>query len=136
GHRGGGPRGFASSDLPAARRLVVRLEERQIMGTLRENALWGMAFHADGARAWAGGVPFARDLSLQASVGIALLAAVPPASRRLIRIDLAVPVTSRARDSWRVQVSARDLLRVFWREPGDMARARAVALPASVFGWP
>ncbi|HEX7122642.1 MAG TPA: hypothetical protein VF178_09765 [Gemmatimonadaceae bacterium] len=136
GERGGGPRGFESSDLPAGRRVVVRLEERQVMGRVGDSGLWGLAFFTDLARGWAGGAPFGRDLDLQASVGFGLLGAIPPASRRLLRLELAIPVTAAAADSWRVQISARDLLRVFWREPGDAARARAVALPGSVFGWP
>lgn len=136
GQRGGGPRGFEGSDLPAARRLVTRFEERRAMGRIGNSAAWGLTAFVDGARAWAGGVPFGRDLDQQASVGLGVLLAIPPQSRRLIRADVAIPLTSAAADSWRVTVSARDFLRHFWREPGDVTRSRGVALPASVFGWP
>jgi hypothetical protein len=136
GKKGGGPRGYQGSDLPGDRRVVIRAEERRAMGALSSVSHWGLAGFVDAARIWGGNAPFGADLNLRASVGISLLAAVPPQSRRLLRLDIAVPVTEGAKESWRVTLSARDVTRVFWREPRDIARSRSVSLPASLFGWP
>jgi hypothetical protein len=136
GQKGGGPRGYERSNLPAARRVVGLLEERRAIGAFGRYAHWGLAVFADGARGWSGTVPFGDDYNLRASVGAGLLLAVPAQSRRLLRVDLAIPTTGDARDSWRVSVYVRDFTRVFWREPGDLARSRAVSLPAAMFGWP
>jgi hypothetical protein len=136
GQRGGGPRGYEGTGLPGARRVVARFEERRAMGGLGRYANWGLAGFVDAARIWAGEAPFATDINLRASVGLGLLAAVPGNSRRLLRVDVSLPVTGASRHSWRVTLSARDMTRVFWREPRDVARSRTAALPASLFGWP
>ncbi len=136
GQRGGGPRGYEGDALPGARRVVGRFEERRAMGAVGRYMHWGLAAFVDGAKIWSGAAPFSSDLNGRASVGVALLAALPPQSRRLLRLDLAVPLTRDARDSWSVSFSARDLTRFFWREPRDLSRSRSASLPASLFGWP
>jgi hypothetical protein len=137
GQRYGGPRGFEGTALPGGRRAVARLERRQELGALGRYSHWGFALFADAARVWSGGVPFGNDDGdLHASAGISLLAAIPANSRRMLRVDVAVPITGGTEDSYRISFSARDLTRLFWREPRDVTRTRSVSLPAAMFGWP
>jgi hypothetical protein len=91
---------------------------------------------ADAGKTWSGNVPFGSTPVARGSVGVALLAAVPPRSRRLIRADVAVPVTGGAPQRWLLRVGVSDAARTFWREPGDIARVRAGTPPPSIFGWP
>jgi hypothetical protein len=67
---------------------------------------------------------------------VSLLAAVPPTSRRMLRADLAVPVTGNAPKRFVLRVYAADMTRLFWRDPSDLARVRAGAPTTSIFGWP
>jgi hypothetical protein len=72
----------------------------------------------------------------RASVGFGLLAAVPPTSRRMLRADVAVPVTGGAPKRWVVRVFAVDATRFFWRDPSDLSPVRAGAPASPIFGWP
>jgi hypothetical protein len=133
----GGLRGFRSARDGGARRVVTRLERRQMRGTiLGERAAWGYALFADGGKLWSGDVPFGVTTSVRGSVGASLLAAVPAQSRRLLRLDLAVPVTTGSPDGWQVRVSSVNSAARFWREPGDVFRARSGASRAGIFQWP
>jgi len=67
---------------------------------------------------------------------VGLLAAVPPRSRRMVRADLAVPVTGGAPKGWVLRVFATDMTRFFWRDPSDLSPVRAGAPASSIFGWP
>jgi hypothetical protein len=54
----------------------------------------------------------------------------------MLRADLALPVTGGAAKRWVLRFSSVDATREFWRDPGDLAPARA-GMPASpIFGWP
>ncbi len=130
-----GIRGYNGSDLAGGRRAVVRLEERQNRFATGHYSQWGTAFFADIGKTWAGDVPFGQTTVARASVGVSLLAAVPPTSRRMIRADLAVPVTGDAPKHFVIRVYAVDMTRLFWRDPGDLAPVRAGAPTRSIFGW-
>ena len=136
GDRRGGVRGYRGSRLAGARRSVLRLEHRWSLGALTKQAHVGVAGFADAGKLWAGDVPFGRTTSVEASVGVGLLAAVPPRSQRLLRVDLAILVTGDAPDRWEIRVSSTKGTRMFWREPADVARARAGASPSRIFSWP
>ena len=132
----GGVRGYAASRAAGARRAVVRLEERWRIGRPRELVDLGLAVFADGGKLWAGDVPFGVSTKPKVGVGTALLVALPPQSRHVWRLEVAVPVSADPHAGWEVRLFSRDLTRVFWREPPDVARNRARSLPASVFSWP
>ena len=97
---------------------------------------WGTAFFTDIGNTWAGDVPFGQTTVARASVGVSLLAAVPPTSRRMLRADLAVPVTGNAPKKVVFRVYAIDMTRLFWRDPSDLAPVRAGAPASPIFGWP
>jgi hypothetical protein len=130
-----GIRGYNGSSLAGGRRAVIRIEERQNRFATGHYSQWGTAFFADIGKTWAGDVPFGQTTQ-RASVGVSLLAAVPPTSRRMLRADLAVPVTGDAPKRFVLRVYAADLTRSFWRDPSDLAPVRAGAPTRPIFGWP
>ncbi|HEX6536612.1 MAG TPA: hypothetical protein VF041_18645 [Gemmatimonadaceae bacterium] len=132
----GGLRGFGDSRIAGGTRTVLRIEQRWVRGHVTSHATWGLAAFTDVGKMWAGQVPFGANTGVRASVGVSLLGAIPPSSRQLIRADIAVPVTKGAGGKWELLFSVGNRSRYFWREPADVARARAGSLPMSVGGWP
>jgi hypothetical protein len=106
------------------------------MGGLGRYAQWGVATFADVGRTWSGDVPYGETTVARGSLGAGLLLAVPPRSRRMLRMDLAVPVTPDAPRRYRLIFSTVSAARAFWRDPEDIARARTTGLPGTIFGWP
>ena len=96
----------------------------------------GVAPFMDFAKLWAGDVPFGVDSHVNASVGISLLASVPPQSQRMWRLDIAYPLNRDNGAKVKVRLFSRDFTSVFWREPGDVRRNRERSIPTSVFNWP
>ena len=135
GDRQGGVRGYRHSRVAGAVRSVARLEARRVMGPLTRHVSLGLAGFADAGRVWAGDAPFGVTSTTKAGIGVGLLAAIPPQSRRLWRLDIAVPVSADAHARWEVRLT---VVRAsgFWQEPGDVAQARAGAAPATIFTWP
>jgi hypothetical protein len=66
---------------------------------------------------------------------VGLLAASPPQSPRLWRLDLAIPVSADPNARWELRLSSV-WTRVFWREPAVVGRGRAGAAPSTIFSWP
>jgi hypothetical protein len=135
GDRQGGVRGYSASRDAGAARGVARLEERWSIGTLASHAALGIASFADAGRVWAGDAPFGVNTSAKIGLGLGLLAALPPESQRLWRLDFAVPVSPDAHGRWVVRLTVI-WPRTFWREPDDVARGRAGAAPSTIFTWP
>jgi hypothetical protein len=144
GDQQGGVRGYSASRVAGAARAVASLEERWALGSLTvpgavgrltRHGAFGVAIFADAGRVWAGDSPFGVDSRMKVGVGVGLMAAFPPESQRLWRLDLAVPVSSDARAGWEVQLTG---IRAgsFRREPRDVARGRAGSAPSSIFTWP
>jgi hypothetical protein len=131
----GGLAGFGRADAPGGRRAVVRVEERSYRGPLFGLGDIGFATFADAGRMWAGDVPFGVDQKVRASVGVSLLAAAPPRSTRLWRVDLALPVTAGGH-GLELRFSSADWTSFFWPEPRDVERTRERTVPRSVFEWP
>jgi hypothetical protein len=136
GDREGGVRGFGNTDVAGARRLVARIEERWVVGHPFGLGDAGVAGFIDAGRLWAGDAPYGVTRPMRAAVGIGLLAAVPPGSRRLWRVDLAMPITKEPGARLELRFSNRDLTRLFWREPMDVQLGRERSSPAGVFDWP
>jgi hypothetical protein len=130
-----GLRGYNGAAIAGGRRAVLRLEERAAAFKTGSFVQWGWAAFSDIGKTWSGNVPFGESVS-RASIGVGLLAAVPPKSRRMLRADVAVPVTSGAPKGWVVRVFAVDATRFFWRDPSDLTQVRAGAPASPIFGWP
>jgi hypothetical protein len=131
-----GIRGYKDAAIAGGRRALLRLEQRHAVASLGRLAHMGAAFFADVGKTWAGDVPFGETTVARASAGAGLLVALPPRSRRMLRADIAVPVTGGAPKRWLLRIAAFDATRAFWREPSDIASQRAGAPPSSIFGWP
>jgi hypothetical protein len=131
-----GVRGYKDATIAGGRRALLRLEQRHAVGSLGRLAHMGTALFTDFGKTWSGDVPFGETTVARASVGAGLLLALPPRSRRMLRADIAVPVTAGAPKRWLLRVAAFDATRAFWREPSDIASQRAGAPPSSIFGWP
>jgi hypothetical protein len=85
---------------------------------------------------WAGSVPYGTNSEMKASVGLSLLAAVPKQSRRLMRVEFAMPLVRTPHTGFQVRAGITVPILGLWREPGDIARARSLALSSDVFTWP
>lgn len=132
----GGVRGYASAHITGGARDVNRIEERWSWGTFRRIADIGMATFVDAGRMWAEGVPYGVNTSEIIGAGFSLLAAVPPHSKRLIRIDFGQPITRAPYSSFEIRFSTTDNTSSFYTEPRDLARARERTVPTSVFQFP
>jgi hypothetical protein len=131
----GGVRGYADSRLAGATRTVVRFEERWSIGRLTRHGALGLSTFADAGWVWAGDAPFGTQSGIKTGVGVGLLAAFPPESTRLWRVDFAMPVSRDPNAGWEIRVSS-SWTRSFWREPRDVASGRAGASPSTIFSWP
>ena len=132
----GGMRGYSAADLPGAQRVVTRLEERWVLGNVRGNADAGVALLGEAGRMWAGDVPFGQTTAVKYAVGTSVLAALPPGSKRLWRLDLMLPLDGPGGGRLELRLRTDDGTRMFWREPRDMERSRERSLPQRIFQWP
>jgi hypothetical protein len=120
----GGVRGYEDAEIGGAARLVARLEERWRIGNIRGTGDMGVAFFAETGKLWAGDAPSGRTTGYLPSLGVAVLAAVPPRSRRIWRMDIAFPLERTAGAQWRFRITNEDRTRSFWNEPNDVRRNR------------
>ncbi len=132
----GGVRGYEESALAGGQRIVVRVDERFVLGRVLKFAEAGVALFADAGRQWAGDVPFGVTTGVKSSVGFSILAAVPPRSARLWRVDFAVPLSSGANARITVKVSNADRTQFAFREARDVRVGRELTVPSSIFAWP
>jgi len=135
GDRQGGVRGYSASRDAGAVRGVARLEERWSIGGFTRHDALGIASFVDAGRVWAGDAPFGVNGAAKVGVGVGLLAAFPPQSQRLWRLDVAVPARPDPHARWEVRLTGI-WTRTFWREPDDVARGRTGAAPSTIFTWP
>jgi hypothetical protein len=136
GDREGGVRGYHGARIPGATRLVMRVERRWVLGGFTRFDNIGIAAFGDAGKMWAGNVPYGVTSAVKASLGLSLLASVPRQSRRLIRIDFAMPVVKTPHTGFQMRASINTPILGLWREPRDVARARSLTLSSDVFTWP
>ena len=135
--RDGGLMGHRDSRQAGARRLVFRAEQRLVVPTRLNVADVGFAGFAEAGRLWADqSVPYSMSTPWRGAVGVSVLAAVPPRSRRLWRVDFALPVSADPQRRFEVRLSNVDRSRVFWNDPRDVQAGRERTAPTSLFTWP
>ena len=132
----GGMRGYSAAEFPGGHRAIARLEERWVLGNVRGNADAGVALLAEAGRMWAGDVPFGQNTPVKYALGTSLLAALPPGSQRLWRLDLVMPLDRGGGAHLELRLRNEDRTRQFWREPRDVERSRERSLPQRIFQWP
>jgi hypothetical protein len=131
-----GVRGYSGSYLGGAQRLVLRLERRWVLGHLTRFDRLGVAAFTDGGETWGGGIPFAQTSGYKQGFGVGILAAVPPESRQLIRLDAATPLIHAPGARYDIRLSVSVPARSFWRDPGDLSATRVASPTSSIFAWP
>jgi hypothetical protein len=132
-----GVRGYERSTYAGGQRLVARLEHRYTYGPVRRVADLGFAVWADAGRQWAGDVPFGLTTPIVSSLGLSVLATVPPHSSRLWRADLAVPLNPKAAGaSIALRFTNADRTAFVFRDARDVATGRELTVPSSIFAWP
>lgn len=136
GETRGGMRGYSGTDLGGGKRAISRFEERFVLGNVRGNADAGVALLAEAGRMWAGDVPFGVTTPVKYAIGASVLAALPPGSKRLWRLDLMMPLDGADGARLELRLRTEDRTRAFWREPRDIERSRARSLPQRIFQWP
>lgn len=134
--RDGGLRGFRSTDVGGARRVIGRVEDRYLVGRYKQVATIAVAGFAEAGKLWAGDSPFGVNTPLYASTGFSILGAAPPQSRRTFRADFAIPVRGPRHTGMEVRLTVTDFTRVFRVEPRDIFNSRERSVPATVFSWP
>ena len=132
----GGVRGYEESYYAGGQRIVARTEERYALGNVLGAADAGFAIFSDVGRQWAGDVPFGVTTAVKASVGVSLLAAIPPKSARLWRADLAFPLSGGANARWTLSFTNADRTAFVFRNARDVAEGREITVPSSIFAWP
>ena len=136
GDKDGGMRGFRSADVGGARRAVAHFEDRYLIGRYSDFATFAVAPFVEAGKLWAGDSPFGVTTPLYSSVGLSVLAASPPQSRRTFRADLAFPVRGPRGHGWEARLTVFDWTRTFRVEPRDIFNNRERSIPSSVFNWP
>lgn len=133
----GGIMGHRRSWSAGARRTVLRAEQRLVVPTRFNVADVGFAGFVEAGRLWSEStVPYSVDAPWRGAFGVSLLAAVPPSSRRMWRLDFAVPVSNDPFRRFEVRLTGLDRSRNFWRDPRDVAASRERTAPTSLFTWP
>ena len=59
-----------------------------------------------------------------------------PESKRVLRLDVAVPTGHDGNRGWELRATASNLAGRFWQEPADVTRARTGPVPSTLFAWP
>lgn len=131
----GGVRGYRDSRVVGAVRSVTRVEDRWSLGRLNRHIGLGFATFSDAGMVWAGDAPFGVNSGVKIGIGAALLAAIPPQSKRLWRLDFAVPMSPDTHAGWEIRLTTV-WVGGFWSEPRDVSQVRAGAAPSLIFTWP
>lgn len=134
--RQGGIRADVDNRYLGTRRIVARVEQRWTAGKISRRGDFGLAGFVEVGRLWRGDAPFGDDIRQQTALGISLLGATPAGAQRLMRVDIAFPISGPANRTLELRFSIADWTRAFWREPGEVQRARAGAVLADIFSWP
>jgi hypothetical protein len=131
----GGVRGYTRSRLAGEERNIVRAELRWAHPALIKKSDLGLAVFTDMGNLWAGDVPYGQTVSAR-SVGFSILAAYPAHSKRLYRLDFAIPLERGGGSGFAIRFTTGDRTAAFWTEPGDVTRSRLAPVPSSLFAWP
>ncbi len=132
----GGLLAFPDGGEGGAARAVLRLEERLLLPWLSRRAGLATGWVVDAGRIWKGDAPFGATTPLRGSLGISLLGSYPVTSKRLYRVDFAVPINPGPGDAkFVIRFLSGDRTGTFWAEPPDVTRARASTGPNSLIRW-
>jgi hemolysin activation/secretion protein len=124
-------RGYREEAYPGARRILLTLEDRLYLPSPAPGLFdLGLAFFLDVGKMEAGDVPFGVDSGWIGTVGAGLRFGLPPATKNVIRIDLALPFGSGAQlKDLILRVNLREILGIL---PGSTDRQLLRSLRSGV----
>lgn len=131
-----GVHGFAKSTEGGARRLVLRSEERWLIGDVRGSADLGVTAFAEAGRLWLGDAALGANTPWRPAIGAGIVIAVPRRSQRVWRAEVAVPVASGAGGKFAIRLSSADMTPRWWVEPYDLRRSGRRTVLGDLFSWP
>jgi hypothetical protein len=133
----GGLQGYRASGVAGERRNVARAEVRVSRRSVIRSADVGVGVFGEAGTLVAGDAPYGWTGS-RYSAGLSLLAAYPSRSKRMYRVDLAIPVTRGGEGGGKIELrfGSEDRTTRFWEEPQDVTRARTGEVPSNLFAWP
>jgi hypothetical protein len=135
--RDGGLMGYRNSTDAGASRVVFRAEQRMVIPSRLNVADLGIAGFAELGKMWGEStVPYSTETPWRGTVGVSLLGAFPPRSRRMWRLDFAIPTGGDPRSKFELRLTNADRTRGFWTEPRDVTSGRERTVPGSLFNWP
>jgi hypothetical protein len=129
-----GVRGYGSTGFPVGRRVVARGEHRYFAGTVLGAVDVGTAGFVDAGRGWAGGAAFGGNTGIIASVGAGLRFGFPSGSRRVYRLDVALPLRQGFGPELRLGFGQQ--FGITRDEADDVVRSRETISSATVFNFP
>lgn len=133
----GGLMGYRNSTDAGASRVVFRAEQRMVIPSRLNVADLGIAGFAQLGKMWGEpSVPYSVETPWRGTVGVSLLGAFPPRSRRMWRVDFAFPTGGDPRSKFELRLTNQDRTRGFWTEPRDVTGGRERTTPGSLFSWP
>jgi hypothetical protein len=124
-------RGYREEAYPGAKRIIVTVEDRVFLPSPAPGLFdLGLAFFLDMGHMAAGDVPFGVDSDWIGTVGAGVRIGLPPATKNVFRIDLAMPLGSRAQlKDLILRVNLRELLGIL---PGSTDRQLLRSLRSGV----
>lgn len=134
--RRAGVSGYSKSHEGGARRVVLRSEERWLLGDIRGTGDLGITGALEAGRLWVGDAALGVSTPWRSSVAAGVVMAIPPRSQRLWRAELALPFTRAAGAKWEIRFSSADETSRWWIEPPDLRRSGRRAPLGDVFSWP
>jgi hypothetical protein len=126
--------GFAAHRYPGGARVVLRLEDRYLLGSLGRLFDLGTALFVDAGRMWTNDEAlFGVNSGIRGSIGASLRLATPAGARSTYRLDIAAPIDVRtALDDIVISLRIERVLRLE-RDPidGQLNRSRDFALTSA-----
>jgi hypothetical protein len=132
----GGVPGYGSSRLVGGVRNIVRVEDRRLLSRFGGRADLAVGAFVDVGSLWAGDAPYGQHAYFRPATGVSLFGAYPAGSRRVYRLDFAVPLGRGAGSNFELRLTTDLHALYFWQEPGDVSRGRLGSVPSSLFTWP
>jgi hypothetical protein len=131
-----GVRGFQNSFEAGGSRIVLRAEQRHVIGHPWGFAAVGALGFFETGRIWAGKVPFGVTTPFRSSVGTGILFSVPPRSRQMYRAEVAYGLNPDLRSRrWEFRIASGNFTRTFWQDPDEARRARERSLITNLFAF-
>lgn len=131
-----GLRGFSDSYDAGGSRIILRGEQRQVIGRPWGFADVGAVVFTEAGRVWAGRVPYGVTTPWRGAVGAGILISIPPRSRNLYRLDVVYALNPDQRSRrWDFRLTSGNFTRTFWRDPDESRRARERSLISNLFSF-